>query len=210
MSVPAAKPDLLVLVADRNTEAAVRGILSREESLGIRKPSCDIRRHPEQDSGCRVDGCEYLKTFVNQYERAILIFDHEGCGDEKTLPQDLEARLESDLAEAGWRDRSAVIVLAPELEIWVWSDSPHVDIEMGWAGRRPDLRAWLRAKGFLRQDQIKPARPKEAVEAALRLVRKPRSSTLYQALAQEVSLVKCKDRAFLKLKTTLQTWFPNA
>ncbi|MFB3133348.1 MAG: hypothetical protein ACE10K_12585, partial [Rhodothermales bacterium] len=53
----------------------------------------------------------------------------------------------------------------------------------------------------------KPQRPKEAVEAVLRATDTPRSSSLYRQLAQKVSLNRCDDPAFLKLKSTLQEWF---
>jgi len=45
------------------------------------------------------------------------------------------------------------------------------------------------------------------MEAALRVVRKPRSSVLYQRLAQKISFGRCTDEAFHKFKTTLQNWF---
>jgi hypothetical protein len=65
----------------------------------------------------------------------------------------------------------------------------------------------MRQRGFLEEDELKPARPKEALEAALRVVRVPRSSAIYKALAEKVSLSRCTDPAFLKLKTVLQQWF---
>ncbi len=201
------KQDLLVLVADRNMEAAVSGVLSRRQSLGIRPIVADIQRHPEKDSGCRVAGVEFLSAFINQYERAVLMFDHEGCGQETLSPEDLEAELEQALAVAGWDNRAATVVLTPELDIWVWSDSPHVANVLGWAGREPGLRSWLSERGFLPDAEAKPPRPKEALEAALRQVRKPRSSAIYQSLAEKVSLSRCTDRAFLKFRAVLQTWF---
>ena len=42
---------------------------------------------------------------------------------------------------------------------------------------------------------------------AFRHVRRPRSSALYAALGEKVSVERCSDRAFLKLKTTLRNWF---
>jgi len=201
------KKDLLVLVADRNMEAAVAGVLSRYRSLGVRAVEADIQRHPEKDSGCRVAGVEYLSAFINQYEHGLLMFDHEGCGQETLSAKDLEVEIGSALAHAGWGDKAAAIVLEPELESWVWSDSPHVAEELGWAGRQPSLRSWLSQQGFWPQDAIKPHRPKEALEAALRQVRKPRSSAIYQGLAEKVSLKRCTDRGFLRLKRVLSEWF---
>jgi hypothetical protein len=56
-------------------------------------------------------------------------------------------------------------------------------------------------------NQEKPKHPKKALEKALRMARKPRSSAIYQALAEKVGLARCSDQAFIKLKTALQNWF---
>jgi len=92
---------------------------------------------------------------------------------------------------AGWRERAAAIVVDPEIDAWVWSDSPRVEAVLGWTGRDPDLRSWLRDHELLDPSSPKPGRPKEAVEKALQLVRKPRSSALYRQLAREVGLARC-------------------
>jgi hypothetical protein len=201
--------DLLVLVADRNLEAAVQGILSRPRSLGTRDIAFDLRVHPRKDPGCCRAGVAYLRPFAGEYRHAMLIFDREGCGREKSLATALENELESELQAAEWEDRACVIVLDPELEIWIWSDSPHVDRQLGWRARKTDVRSWLRKQGLWKAGDAKPARPKEAVEAVLREVKLPRSSAVYRSLAEKVSLSRCADRAFLKLKTTLQSWFPE-
>ena len=206
MNPARAKRELIVLVADRNMEAAVSGVLRRHASLGIRLVNSDIRRHPGKDCGCRTEGIEFLSPFVNQYEHALLMFDLEGCGVETRGAQEIENEMENDLHNH-WDARGAVIVIAPELDIWVWSDSPHVDEILGWSGRAPDLRSWLTEQGYKIPEQEKPIRPKEALEKALYVARKPRSSTIYQSLAEKVSLARCGDRAFIKLKETLKRWF---
>lgn len=102
-----------------------------------------------------------------------------------------------------------LIVLDCGLEMWVWSDSPEVDVQLGWAGRQPDLRTWLRQQRLLPPEAGKPERPKEAMKRALYEVRKPWSSALHHALAKKVSLKRCTDGAFLKLRHTLRAWFPT-
>jgi hypothetical protein len=201
------KKDLLVLVADRNMEAAVAGLLGRPEALGIRSLQVDIRRHPQKDSGCCLAGVKFLQAFASQYLHGLLMFDHAGSSRESESPDAIEADLARQLGKTPWDQRAAVIVVAPELEAWVWSDSPHVETELGWIGRQPNLREWLMARDFLEAGQAKPVRPKEAMEAVLWETRKPRSSAIYQALAEKVSLRTCSDRAFGKLKSVLQGWF---
>jgi hypothetical protein len=209
MSRAAAQRDLFVLVSDGQMQAAVEGICARHQALGIRPLDAEIRRHPRQDAGCCGEGAAFFKPFVSEYRYALLMLDREGCGRETLSPEELEQQAEAELAGSGWPGRAAAVVLDPELEIWVWSDSPHVDAQIGWSGQ-PALREWLREAGFLEPQQVKPARPKEALEAALRKMRKPRSAALFRTLADKVSLSRCTDRAFLKLKATLQTWFPRA
>ncbi|MCP4250106.1 MAG: hypothetical protein GY778_23945 [bacterium] len=138
----------------------------------------------------------------------MVLFDRVGSGGEKLTPQDLQRQVERNLAATGWGERAATIVLDPELEVWVWSDSPEVDRCLGWHGRQPALRDWLHEQGMWPPDLTKPPDPKQATEQALRQVRKPRSSAVYERLATKVSLRRCSDPAFLRLRQQLVEWFP--
>ena len=82
-------------------------------------------------------------------------------------PDDLQAALNQEFRASAWGERGKAIVLAPELETWVWSDSPHVAAVAGWAERRPRLRQWLNDHGLWNEQESKPPRPKEAFHAAL-------------------------------------------
>lgn len=199
--------DMVVLVADRNMEAAVRGLLSRQQALRRKPVDMEILRHPQRDSGCCNGGVEFLSAFVNQFSHALLMFDREGCGQDDQTPESIEERIEERLSRSGWNGRAKAIVLDPELEIWVWSASPHVEESLGWCDHAMPLRQWLLDQGYLRSGEVKPARPKEAMEAALYLSGTPRSSAIYRHLAETVSLRGCTDRAFLKFQEMLQQWF---
>lgn len=203
-----AKPsDLVVLAADKNMEFTVRGLLTRHHSLGVRQPVADIFSVPGRDPATLRECHEFLRAFLKSHRHALVMFDREGCGRENHSREQLEQEVESRLRQSGWRDRAAAVVLDPELEIWVWSDSPHVDTILGWTARKQDLRSWLIGEQLLEAGQVKPARPKEALEKALRQARKPRSSSLYLELAQRVSLTRCTDGAFRKFVQTMQRWF---
>ena len=119
--------DLIVLVADLDMEEAMKGILNRHQALNIHKISFDIRKHPDRDSGCRTRGVEFLRNFEALYSYAILMFDHEGSGRETETVVEIEYQLDQQLGANGWNNRAATIVFEPELEIWIWSDSPEVD-----------------------------------------------------------------------------------
>ncbi len=69
------------------------------------------------------------------------------------------------------------------------------------------MRRFLIGQGFLTASQTKPDRPKEAMEAILRVNKKARSSSIYRQLAEEVSLDHCRDPSFLKLRELLSAWF---
>ena len=120
----------------------------------------------------------------------------------------LQENLNRQFSRSPWGDRACAIVLAPELETWVWSNSPHVDDVLGWKGRQPSLRTWLKENGWMGEEDEKPERPKEAFHAALRESQIARSASLYMEIAQRVSLGGCRDDAFLELQETLQNWFP--
>lgn len=201
--------DLVVLSADRNMMSAMESLLQRSQALSIRPITTSFYNHPERDPGCLLKADAFLRPFVNRFARAIVMFDREGCGQDEKTREELEEIVTAGLSRSGWGDRSSAIVIEPELENWVFSDSPEVDVAVGWAGNKPPLRSWLKSKGYLASNQIKPIRPKEAMEAALRDVKIPRSSSIYAQLAERVGLGRCMDPAFLKLKSVLQAWFPE-
>ncbi len=209
MSADIPRKDLVCLVADKNMEASLRGLLSRFQSLHIREVIFDLFRHPERDPGCLLRSHDFLQPFAGQYEHALVLLDQKGCGREETERTVLETDIEGRLGGTGWGDRSVAVVIAPELENWVWSDSPHVDRALGWEDRTIPMRSWLQEKGLLPAGSTKPSEPKRAVELVLRTVRMPRSSAIYLDLAQTVSTERCTDPAFAKLRRCLREWFPG-
>jgi len=199
--------DLIVLVPDADMEFSIRALLSRS-ALKIRPIEFDVRRHVQRDAGCRSDCHNYLRFLSRGYRHAMVLFDHEGSGREQVERVELEHEVEGVLRVNGWEDRAAVIVVDPELEAWVWSDSPAVDGVLGWTGRTPTLRDWIQADtAFWPTGQIKPERPKEAFAAALRRVGTPPSPSIFKALADRVGIDRCVDPAFAKFKDTLRQWF---
>jgi hypothetical protein len=168
-----------------------------------------VLKHPRRDPGCFNEAPALLQTYQTRAHRALVVLDREGSGQEDKTIQAIERDIEMRLARSGWaEDRCGALALEPELEILVWSDSSHVDDVLGWKGRTPSLRDWLRQRGFLQPGEAKPRRPKEALEAALRFVQEKRSPALYGRLAQVVGLSQCQDAGFLRLRRLLAAWFP--
>ncbi|MCH8217845.1 MAG: hypothetical protein IH892_13870 [Planctomycetes bacterium] len=199
--------DLVVLVADKNMEASVRGLLSRREALGLRQIRYEIYVHVRRDPGCFLGGHDFLRPMAGRTAHALVLFDRIGSGREKNTRESLEDLVTGRLASSGWDDRAAAIVIDPELEVWVWSDSPHVGRVLGWREAYPDVQTWLRERGMWAEGERKPEDPKAAVERVLRHVRKPRSSAMYGKLADLVSFQRCTDPSFLRLRQILAGWF---
>jgi|Deesub1362A_J573_1020465.scaffolds.fasta_scaffold02208_5 hypothetical protein len=199
--------DLVILVADANMEHAVRGLLSRPQALGVRDGiTFDIFKHPRHDPGVFHEAHEFLRPLQDQYRYALVMLDREGSGQENQSAQAIEADIQQRLDSAGWRGRSAVVALDPELEVWVFSNSPHV-IRVIADGDVELYRQILDAKPVSAYG--KPVRPKEVMEEILRRKCIPRSSGLYQELAERVSLARCQDPAFQRFQAILQGWFPR-
>jgi hypothetical protein len=202
------KKDLVALVGDKSIQATLESMLrNRAKSLGIRLVGHEVRVAEDYDSGCHRQGPLLLRAQVNRYEHALIVHDRHGCGRERHSRQELEADLEQRLRDSGWEARAAAIVIDPELEAWVWAQSPHVARTLGWGGDFMSLRAWLEDKGHWMKGAAKPRDPKEAMRQVLRHSGVRQSSALFQSLASKVSLVHCEDASFAKLTTTLRAWF---
>ena len=201
--------DLVCLVADVAIKKTIEALLERHQAMAIRPVRYErIFVHPERDPGCLQSAEDYLRGFSTTADHALVIFDRDGCGKENQSREDIEMTVEERLARNGWDDRATVIVIDPELEAWVWSDSPHVASVLGW-DREGDLRQWLTdKKTVFSSENGKPKLPKEAMEKVIRETRTPDSAILRQRLAKKVSFKRCTDPAFQKLCRTLQSWFP--
>ena len=196
--------DLILLVPDKNTEFTVRGALSRPEALGIRQIDFQVLVEQGRDGGVRRRGSQVLGAQQARFSHALLLLDHEGCGSH-AAPVELEAQLDHSLSVM-WGDRAKAIVIDPEVDVWMWGAETHLRSMVDW--RFPDdIRPWLASQSFVFTADGKPARPKEALEAAFRRAQTPRSSARYERVARRISLTRCKDEAFLRLRTSLVAWF---
>jgi hypothetical protein len=198
--------DLILLVADKNMQYALKGGLERSKGLNIRSITFDFLIHPQHDPGVRTTGVEMLRHVHSQYNHALLILDFEGSGSKTSDALELEGELDQSL-EPLWHARAKAIVIAPELDIWMWGSDNAIEPLSG----KPDgkgIRLWLKDQKFQFNEDNKPLRPKEALESLLKKQRIPRSSSLYSRIASKISFDRCTDPAFARLKKQLQAWFP--
>jgi hypothetical protein len=201
--------NLIVAVADSYQEKVMEALLPRiPVSSGTAVFTYDIIRNIGNDSGSYNDSHELLRTINNKYNYALVIFDYEGTGIENIKSREqAEADVEQLLSMNGWNNRNAVVVIEPELEKWMWIDSPHVQDAIGWE-MQESLYAWARNKGLIEESDTKPVRPKEALEEALRVSQTSKSSAIYKKITSKVSYKNCVDPAFNKMIVKLQEWFP--
>src|SRR5580698_7674727 len=115
--------DLFVLTADADMQAVFRTILGRSEALGIRPITSTVDRHVNRDPGVFSEGPEFIRRTIpkNDYRHFILAFDHDGSGCNRP-PDECARTVQERLDSFTFIGRSAVVVIAPELEEWLWRD----------------------------------------------------------------------------------------
>jgi hypothetical protein len=201
--------DLIVLCADQDARLGVQALLTRHSQLGFRKLDFQAVKHNNRDNGVFQDAHNFLRPECNAFSHALAICDFEGCGRERRLPrEEIETLIEQHLQSNGWENRAAAIVIAPELEAWVWGDWPALAKEVNWPGGAEALRAWLAARGWIAPEQAMPSRPKESLDRVLRQINRSASSSLFAALGRTADSSSCADPAFRKLLVQLKLWFP--
>ena len=182
--------DLVILVPDKNTQFV------------------EFRPHPGRDGGARTTGVDVLARERTRFRHALLMFDLEGSGSASTdSAESLQAALDARLAQI-WGEDARSIVIAPEVDVWLWGADSVLREALEW--KEPQaVRAWLQDHGHVLNSQDKPLRPKEAIEALVRAQNMPRSSALYLKITQRISLRRCSDPAFTRLRSVLQQWFAS-
>lgn len=206
MNADRTRRDLVLLVADKSIAQAITGLLQRTEALGVRRIDCEMRVHQQRDPGCRVDAPAFLRPFASRFEHALVVFDRDGCGSDAPR-REIEEGVESELRRNGWGPRARVVVIDPELEVWVWTPSRSLANELGWGPRFAALREWLSENGHWPAEATKPPDPKRAMEAAMQARRRPKSASTFRRLAEVLGFRDCSDDAFRKLEAALVEWF---
>jgi hypothetical protein len=201
------KGDLVVVVADGGIEQAIRGLLTRAEALGIRPlHGVEFPKLHKLDCDTFATGHQLASLYRPTHEHALIVLDLAWDGRPINDPLEMSRQVDERL-RPDWGDSGRCVVIDPELEAWVWSDSPHVAKVLGWTDL-PELASWLSLKGLWPRNSPKPPDPKSAYLAAIREKRIQNSNALFRTLAEKVSLTRCEDRAFLALREILRAWFP--
>lgn len=198
--------DLLILCPDTSIKAAVNSLLTRrKKALNISEIAFDIKVHSNRDPGILGEGLEFLRANKNQYHKFLLILDREGCGSNES-PEEIRNRLMQQAPGFGFKNNELeIIVINPELEIWVWKNKLHLARMVDWT--ESQLSDWLKVKHKI--EKGKPDDPKSVYEDLLRHRQKAKSSANFGYLAEKISLRNCQEPGFQLLSETLKKWFPG-
>jgi len=182
-------------------------ILARPEALAIQPVPWVIRRHPGKDSGVCRKGAQLAASLSRQHTHALLIFDHDGCGDRRP-PAEIERRIRGEL-KRHWADRGEAVVVSPELELWIWRARAQIARELGIT--KSEMLLQLEEGGFLGDGRSKPTPPKDALESLLRAAKRVRSSAVYGSIVTQASLrdTPCETDSYPRFVTILRNWFPQ-
>jgi hypothetical protein len=204
--------DLLIFVADADAQAFMRGILSRPQALAVRTITFDIERHPLHDSGILQNGAELARMKKGYYRKALLMWDHHGSGCEhKHAAEEVQATIQAKLDSFTWEGNSAVTVLVPELEQWLWFCESALAAHCGITANQ--LAQWVdehAEKLGKTSDALKAEEPKELFGHVMR--KQLKHSVFphdFEKIGQRASipgLMKCK--SFQSVAETLRAWFP--
>jgi len=170
----------------------------------------DIKVAEGQNDPCLFSrASELLRPLRAEYTNAVVIVDEEWIGSPGAAV--IEQKLRAHLDDAGWTaETSFGLVVCPEVDVWLWSDSPHSVTTLGWTSWEV-LRPRLEQEGLLAAGKAKPERTKAAAEWALRNSagkKAPRSSAIYRQVSSQVSMKHCEDDALIRLLKALRAWFP--
>lgn len=207
MVQPSPKRDVVFLVADGGMEQMLRGFFGRDHfHRSLRcgpftfDPAKDVVVAPTKDPGVYGTARELLRPYEHSHERAVVMLDADWAGSPGATT--IQAQIKAALADV-W-DEFAVIVIEPELEAWIWQDSPHLAEVL----KCPDFRALLERSGHWPADAPKPPDPKGALDHLRRRYKVKVFNADFGKIAARVSVRHCQDAAFRQLCDHLRTWFP--
>ncbi|ROM87185.1 MULTISPECIES: methylation-associated defense system protein MAD4 [Pseudomonas] len=208
------KRDCVFFVADKTMRETFLGFLSREdrnEQLSCGNFSFDPAEDlffaaGQNDSGLNKRADSLLSAFLHSHKKAVVVLDcdWDGSPGQGAIIQNITTQLH----ESGWALGDIVVIaIEPELEQWIWQDSPVLADELRIAA--PDgLKVALGERGLWPQNVAKPPSPKELFIQLRRENNVKLSSSVFKRIAANVPIAACQDSEFLRLVSQLQLWFP--
>jgi hypothetical protein len=211
------KRPCVFLLADGTMAQVLKSFLSRghlEGRLRCRTFDFDFQqdvvvdvRNGNTDGGIHRRAHELLRPYLRSHQNALVILDKNFGGQ---LPAALvREEILSSLLLNGWQSGCAeVVVIDPELEVWLWQrGNPHIARAFRYTGS-VSLEEFLGGEGLWPSAALKPARPKEAASILLRQYRAGVRIVVYARIVENISVNSCQDPAFSLLASALRRWFP--
>lgn len=204
--------DLLVYVADADAQAFMKAILEKPRALSIRPLDFHIERHPQRDAGMVQSGAELARMKKGQYKKILLLWDHHGSGrDHKQSFEEVQKEIQGKLDSFTMKDHSAVFILVPELEQWIWYCENALLAHLGLSFSQ--LLSFFEdgsKKLGMTIENLKNSQPKELFEYImrdrLRRTISPRDFNEIGKRAGVNELMQCE--TFHSIAETLRAWFP--
>jgi hypothetical protein len=164
-------------------------------------------RNGNTDGGIHRRAHELLRPYIRSHQNALVILD-KNFGAQLPAPVVREEIL-SNLLRNGWQAGCAeVVVIDPELEVWLWQrGNPHIARVFRYDESFP-LEEFLGAEGIWPSAALKPVKPKEAAHILLRRFRAGSPMVGYARIVENISVSGCQDPAFSLLASALRRWFP--
>lgn len=216
--------DCVFLVADGHMRAvfsAFLGLAHKHTKLGTSPFGFDAERDlicsGSRDSGndplVMKHGPSLLRPYKETHRHAVVVLDF--AFEHKKTPQEIIAELKRAMIGAGWEDsRFEVVVIQPELEVWLWQDNPclqeifYRNLSPQERASTPPLRDWLREQTLWPDCHPKPPDPKSAMKQAASAFRAGSPSAVFSEVFRRISTHGCQDVAFHSLRDALRRWFP--
>jgi len=208
------KRDCVFFVADKTMRETFLGFLSREdrdEQLGCGAFTFDPAEDlffaaGQNDCGLNKRADALLSAFLHSHQKVVVALDCEWDGSPGQVA--IIQNISTQLLGSGWAaDDVIVIAIEPELEQWIWQDSPVLADELRMDAPQ-GLKAALSARGLWPQDAAKPPSPKELFIQLRRENNVKLSSSVFKRIAANVPVAACQDSEFRRLVNQLQLWFP--
>lgn len=200
------------MTADADTLAFLKSLLGRYEALGIHNITFEQVRHTMRDSGVVKDGPETARFYKGKCHRALLLWDHHGSGLEKRYSPEKSATMVQERLDAvNWRDKSAAVVIVPELEEWLWR-SPS-SIVTYFNVQQSILDTWVAeytTRKRMPREQTMQTLPKELFEhICINKLRQSISPRDFEELGKLASVMALQQSdSFSRILSLLREWFP--
>ena len=203
--------ELIILAADGTMRAVFAAFFERRFYHAFAcapfefNPRIDIFHDPlNTDGGVHKRCHDILRPYLKTHRRALVVLDQQFGGERP--PDDVRGEIEQRLNANGWDGRAACAVIAPELEVLLWQDNPHVERALRHEGL--PLRQLLAQDGRWPEGAAKPPAPKEVIQTLIRTNRAGPPMVVYSQIASKVSTQGCVDPAFHRVRDALRAWFP--